>query len=68
METTNIEISSSSYDMLKALHSTTNEKDINSLFDSILLEYIDIKIDNYLNKTDMISIDDALKEAKEKWQ
>lgn len=66
MVSTTIDISPSSYTVLKLI--AKEDKDISTLLDSIILEYIDDKIDVYIENLNTISIDDAILDAKKKWQ
>lgn len=66
MVSTTIDISPSSYSVLKLI--AKEDKDISTLLDSIILEYIDDKIDVYIENLNTISIDDAILDAKKKWQ
>ena len=66
MTSTTIDISPSSYSALKLI--AKEEKEISTLLDSIILEYIDDKIDAYLESLNTISIEDAILDAKKKWQ
>ncbi|MCH8519521.1 MAG: hypothetical protein LAT82_02080 [Nanoarchaeota archaeon] len=66
MTSTTIDISSSSYNALKMI--VKEDKDISTLLDSIILDYIDLKIEKYLEDVDTISIDEAILDAKKKWQ
>lgn len=64
MISTTINISSSSYNVLKLI--AKEEKEISTLLDSIILEYIDDKIDAYLESLNTISIEDAILDVKKK--
>ncbi|MFT4244743.1 MAG: hypothetical protein ACMXYB_04805 [Candidatus Woesearchaeota archaeon] len=66
MTSTTIDISPSSYSALKLI--AKEEKEISTLLDSIILEYIDDKIDAYLESLNTISIEDAILDVKKNWQ
>ncbi|MFP4401622.1 MAG: hypothetical protein ACLFPL_00160 [Candidatus Nanoarchaeia archaeon] len=66
MASTTVDISSSSYTALKMI--AKENTDISSLLDTIILDYMDSKIETYLENLETISIDDAISNAKQKWQ
>lgn len=57
-----IDISLSSYSVLKLI--AKEEKEISTLLNSIILKYIDDKIDAYLESLNTISIEDAILDVK----
>ena len=62
MTSTTIDISPSSYRALKLI--AKEDKEISTLLDSIILEYIDDNIDAYLESLNTISIKDAILDVK----
>ena len=65
MTSTTIDISPSSYNALKLI--AKEEKEISTLLDSIILQYIDDNIDAYLESLNTISIEDAILDVKKKY-